>query len=144
MRFERFADMRYVGQEYFVTIPVDKLDFEAISKTFHDAYQSQYGHSTPGAPIEFVNLRLSAMGHIDKQAHSFEAKLGENPVKTSREIVFDGERLETRVLERDLMPVGELFKGPLVIDEHSATTVVPPAYTVEIEPSGHMLIRAEA
>lgn len=143
MTFERSADMRYVGQEYFVTIPVTDTDLDKISSTFHEAYQNQYGHSTPGAPIEFVNLRVSAVGAIDKHVHNFTPKTGQNPLKTTRDIIFDGETIPTDVLERDYMPADEHFKGPLVIDEHSATTVVPPGYTVYIEASGHMIIQVE-
>ncbi len=144
MSFEKSADMRYVGQEYFVNIPTDDVDLEKISNAFHEAYQSQYGHSTPGAPIEFVNLRVSSVGAIDKHIHSFKSQAQENALKSKRDIVFDGETIETDVLERDFMPIDKAFKGPLVIDEHSATTVIPPGYTVIIEPSGHMIIKVEA
>ncbi len=144
MSFERYADMRYIGQEYFVTIPLDNLDLEVIAESFHNAYQSQYGHSTPGAPLEFVNLRVSAVGAIDKHVHSFKAQVGQNPLKGKRDIIFDGQGIETDVLERDHMPVGEVYSGPLVIDEHSATTVVPPGYSVSIEENGHMIIKVEA
>ncbi len=144
MSFERYADMRYIGQEYFVTIPLDNLDLEVIAESFHNAYQSQYGHSTPGAPLEFVNLRVSAVGAIDKHVHSFKAQVGQNPLKGKRDIIFDGQGIETDLLERDHMPVGEVYSGPLVIDEHSATTVVPPGYSVSIEENGHMIIKVEA
>ena len=144
MSFERSADMRYVGQEYFVTIPVNTTDLDVITQTFHDAYQSQYGHSTPEAPAEFVNLRLSAVGAVDKHVHRFAAEEGQDAVKTTRSVIFDGCATETRVLERAFMSINARFSGPLVIDEDSATTVVPPGYDVHIEASGHMIISLEA
>lgn len=144
MSFERSVDMRYVGQEYFVTIPVETTDLDVIIKTFHDAYQSQYGHSTPEAPAEFVNLRLSAVGRVDKHVQRFSAEEGQDALKAARSVIFDGRTTETRVLERTFMPVGERFSGPLVIDENSATTVVPPGYDVHIVASGHMVISLEA
>lgn len=144
MSFERSADMRYIGQEYFVNIPIDAIDRERITRTFHEAYQNQYGHSTPGAPIEFVNLRVSAVGQVDKHVHTFLPTEGRDPVKAERDIVFDGRSLATDVFEREHMPVGKPFRGPLVIEEHSATTVVPPGYSIQIEPTGHMMIRVEA
>jgi N-methylhydantoinase A len=66
--FSRTADMRYVGQEYSVSVTVNGngtgIDLEAIDAAFHDAHRVRYGHSTPGAPVEFVNLRLAAFGRI--------------------------------------------------------------------------------
>src|SRR5690242_13973139 len=60
--FQRSADMRYVGQEYTVNVPVaEGSSLEAIDASFHEAHRVRYGHSTPGAPVEFVNLRIAAM-----------------------------------------------------------------------------------
>ncbi|MFW6183556.1 MAG: hydantoinase/oxoprolinase family protein, partial [Chloroflexota bacterium] len=61
--FLRSADMRYIGQEYTVNVPVNgDIDPASIVDTFHQAHKRRYGHSTPDAPVEFVNLRLAAMG----------------------------------------------------------------------------------
>ena len=40
------------------------IKLEEINKSFHETYKKQYGHSTPEGPIEFINLRLVATGHI--------------------------------------------------------------------------------
>ena len=61
--FARSADMRYVGQEYTVNVPLGgDVDSDEIDASFHDAHRVRYGHSTPGAPVEFVNLRLAGYG----------------------------------------------------------------------------------
>ena len=61
----RSADMRYVGQEYTVNVLVGAtISLEQIDADFHDAHRIRYGHATPGAPVEFVNLRLAALGRI--------------------------------------------------------------------------------
>ncbi len=60
--FLRTADMRYVGQEYSVTVGVDDpVDLDRVAQHFHDAHRTRYGHATPDAPVECVNLRLAAM-----------------------------------------------------------------------------------
>ena len=57
--------MRYVGQEYTVNVAVaDGCSLAEIDASFHEAHRIRYGHSTPGAPVEFVNLRIAAMGRI--------------------------------------------------------------------------------
>ena len=61
----RSADMRYVGQEYTVNVLVDAtISLDQIDAEFHEVHRTRYGHATPGAPVEFVNLRLAALGRI--------------------------------------------------------------------------------
>jgi N-methylhydantoinase A len=145
MYFELNADMRYVGQEYFVTVPVmQPINLEQIAERFHEAHNTRYGHATPDAPVEFVNLRLGALGRLESEVMSFKpsANTG-NPVRATREVVFDGKTHKTKILERDLMPVGAKYKGPLVIEETSATTVVPPGYGVSVDKFGNLIVSRE-
>ena len=143
--FERSADMRYIGQEYFVNVPVDlPIDLAQIEARFHDAHETRYGHATPGAPVEFVNLRLGALGRLDREITSFTpADQTGDPVREQREVVFDGTPQQTDILTRDLMPIGAQFDGPLVIEEDSATTVIPPGYVAQVDSLGNLIISKE-
>jgi N-methylhydantoinase A len=140
--FNMSADIRYIGQEYVVTIPiVSPYDIAEIDQNFHVAYKIRYGHSTPGAPLEFVNLRLTAFGRLDSEIMGFQpnADAGD-PVKGVREVYFDGVNMQTTILNRDAMPIDTHYEGPLIIDEQSATTVVPPGYIVHVDPLGNVII----
>ncbi len=145
MYFTMSADMRYIGQEYFVTIPINApFDIETIDANFHDAYKVRYGHSTPGAPIEFVNLRLAAFGRLPSEVMGYQAKENTgDAVIGKRQVVFDGQELETAILDRDAMPIGAEYDGPLIIEELSATTVVPPGYTVTVDTFGNVIITGQ-
>jgi N-methylhydantoinase A len=57
---ERFADMRYVGQSYELTVP-DGGDF-------HAAHQRVYGYSDAKRPVETVTLRVRAVVKTPKPA----------------------------------------------------------------------------
>jgi N-methylhydantoinase A len=141
--FARTADMRYVGQEYSVNVAIGaRIDLAEIDRSFHDAHRVRYGHSTPGAPAEFVNLRLAGFGRIAGGAAPFRPLVGElDPIVGRRPAVFDGERLETAVVHRDrLRRPGASFDGPLVVEEESATTVVPPGATMTVDELGNLLI----
>jgi N-methylhydantoinase A len=140
--FAMSADIRYIGQEYVVTIPINApYDIAEIDRNFHIAYKIRYGHSTPGAPLEFVNLRLTAFGRLDSEVMGFQpnADAGD-PVKGIREVYFDGVQMQTTILKRDAMPIDTRYEGPLIIDEQSATTVVPPGYIVYVDPLGNVII----
>ena len=77
MRFVCTADMRYVGQEYFVNMvvpheePISDRSVASMIERFHAAYQIRYGHSTPGAPLELVNLRVVAVGSLPGRIEGF-------------------------------------------------------------------------
>jgi N-methylhydantoinase A len=140
--FARSADMRYVGQEYTVTVTVGgDIELDGIDHDFHEAHRIRYGHSTPGAPVEFVNLRLAAMGRIAAGAAPFRAPAEKrDPLLARRQVVFSGAQYETDVLLRDHLRPGAENQGPLVIEEESSTTVVPAGYSVEVDDLGNLLV----
>ena len=68
---EPSADLRYSGQEYTVTLPLDtsqgmKALIEGIPDQFAEAHNVRYGHSNPGEAVEFVNLRMAAFGGMTR------------------------------------------------------------------------------
>lgn len=145
MRFMRSADMRYVGQEYWVNVPVPApADLETVVQSFHEMHRTRYGHSTPNAPVEFVNLRVAAVGLIEREVIGFnEAEQGLDPQVGVRQVIFDGASRETRLMMRRRLAPGENYSGPLVIEEETTTTVVPPGWEVAIDAFGNMVITAE-
>lgn len=142
MYFAMSADIRYIGQEYFVNVPIKApFDIATIDHDFHEVYKIRYGHSTPGAPIEFVNLRLAAFGRVGSEVLGFRPAAGAgDPVTGKRNVIFDGQSLSTTILNRDAMPIGAQYEGPLIIDESSATTVIPPGYTATVDQFGNIII----
>jgi N-methylhydantoinase A len=145
MYFARSVDMRYVGQEYAVSVAVGApIALAEVASSFHEAHRVRYGHATPDAPVEFVNLRLAAMGRIRAESVPYRPPSGgEDAVSGSRAVVFDGEERETPVLSRDLLAPGERRDGPLVVEEPSSTTIVPPGVGVEVDEFGNLLITYE-
>lgn len=140
--FQRSADMRYVGQEYTINVPLGTEDIAAIQADFHDAYDRRYGHSSPGAPIEFVNLRVAAFGALQKYpGTNVVAATNGDPVVGERDVVFDGVRHATPIVARDRLGLEYSATGPLIIEEQSATTVVPPNWSVTIDQQGSIVMQ---
>src|SRR2546423_5589064 len=60
-------DLRYVGQEFTLSVPVTQRQIEAqdrraIRKAFDRLYERRYAHHSPEEPVEIVNIRLAAIG----------------------------------------------------------------------------------
>jgi N-methylhydantoinase A/oxoprolinase/acetone carboxylase beta subunit len=54
----RFADMRYAGQSYELTIPWES--------SFHDAHRKEYGYADPARSVEVVALRVRAVERVPR------------------------------------------------------------------------------
>jgi N-methylhydantoinase A len=140
--FARSADMRYVGQEYSVNVRIGPaVDLAEVEAAFHTGHAVRYGHSTPGAPVELVNLRLAALGRITTASVPYrpptEAK---DPGLGRRPVVFGGEQHETRAVVRSRLRPGDELEGPLIVEDETATTVVPPGRSLAIDDYGNLLI----
>jgi len=141
--FLRSADMRYVGQEYTINVVIEEgSDIATATESFHAAHDTRYGHSSPGAPVEFVNLRVAALGALDKFNQTItHVASGGDPVIGERTVVFSGVEHRTPVLSRDQFGTDFTTDGPVIIEEQSATTVVPPGWKVQLESDGSVILR---
>src|SRR5262249_50171190 len=62
---QAFFDLRYEGQEFFVTVPVElneieRADRQAIRERFDGLHDRYYGHCAAAEAAELVNVRLTA------------------------------------------------------------------------------------
>lgn len=143
---QRSADMRYVGQEYSINVPVaSAIELDALIEEFHSTHERRYGHSSPGSPVEFVNLRVAVIGAIEKYGGAAEALAGsgEDSQIATREAVFNGETHTTPVLARSRLGADFSAAGPLIIEEQSATTVVPPGWRASNDAMGNLILTAK-
>ncbi|MDR5701136.1 hydantoinase/oxoprolinase family protein [Agromyces aerolatus] len=145
---EHAVDVRYLGQEYFLTVPLRDADepldadfLDALGRRFATAYEARYGHSTLGAPIEIVTLRTRVVGRLENpSAFTVADAASAEFVHEIRQVVFDGEAVDTIVTERDDLGAGHEFTGPAIVIEATATTVVPPGFTVRVDAHGSLVI----
>ena len=141
MSFILTADMRYIGQEYYVNVEIDKvIDLSKINSDFHETYKKQFGHSTPDGPLEFINLRLVAEGKISKSNSLKPSKTFVNMKDSMRKVIFDNKDFDTKVFDRSNIKLKEKIRGPLIVEEETATTVIPPNYVLEKDEFGNLII----
>ncbi|MGC8781847.1 MAG: hydantoinase/oxoprolinase family protein, partial [Anaerolineae bacterium] len=55
-------DLRYRGQSFELTVPVESYDPAEAARRFHAAHEQRYGYARPDAPVELVNVRVTAAG----------------------------------------------------------------------------------
>ena len=141
---ERSLDVRYRGQGYELNIPIVTNSRTEPVARFHDEHRRRYGYHHAGREIEIVTLRLRskikarALG-ITQSKKSETRKSRALPVERAG-VIFDGKTLATPVYERGHLVPGQSLRGPAIITEYSATTVIPPGKKFHMERNGNLLI----
>jgi N-methylhydantoinase A len=139
VRFERFGDFRYQGQEYVLTIPISSgaVDMAGVRRSFDAAYERQYGHSSPEGRAEVANLRVAAIGRLQRPPAPDPVIVASQP-RRMRDVYFDGLSTETAIIQRDQIAPADVIYGPAVIEEPTATTLLPPNWRVRLIAGGHL------
>jgi N-methylhydantoinase A len=153
--FQRFGDMRYVGQGYElkVALPAAALSeasLAALWEDFHATHKREYGHAFRASAIEIVNLMVTGAGTMPKLTQLKSpptSTLADARLRSSTCIFRVEGRLQefdTPFYQRALLPVGEAFAGPAIILQKDSTTVVPPGSSACVHASGSIVITLEA
>jgi N-methylhydantoinase A len=150
--FAFFADLRYVGQEHAISIPVKNPgqllgDSSELYELFHAEHARRYSQSAPDESMEVVSLRLvltSARQDAIAESWLNEPWVAEAPVpEETREVVFDNPAKPhmARIAWRPSLPVGATVEGPAVIEEPNSTTLIHPGDVATVHASGSLIIK---
>ena len=136
VHFERFAEMRYVGQRHNikVAIPPD-ADVAAIRRAFDDDYRRRYGHADASVPAEFQALHVSAFARLDRPDIRRLPRSQRPAAEPRQRQIYFGAALglrEAQVYDRYALAPGFRAAGPAVLEEYGSTTVIWPHDRFEI------------
>ena len=135
---EIHLDLRYLGQSYEIEVPLTR-DFIG---EFHAAHRRAFGHSTPGAVVEVVNIRLRATpAQSPFRSHNRAAARSAGPISHAQ--VLAGERARNvPIYSRDALGAGARIRGPAIIVELSSTAYVAPQFTMRTDDYGNLHLEA--
>lgn len=152
IRFMRYADMRYAGQEHTVKVPLASGPVTPESLTqliadFHELHEKNYTFKLEEAETEIVNLHLTAFGSVEKPAlKKLQLKGGTatDALKEKRPVYYEQDGwVDTVVYNRSKLEPGMAFSGPAVIEEQAAVTVIYPDQKASIDEYGNLIIETE-
>lgn len=140
-------DLRYVGQEFSLSVPaaLESLragDWKGVRADFDALHEQRYAHHSPEEPVEVVNLRLAAIGHRPRLNFPKFAPTGAAvPVRTQIVALHDVKNpLTCPVYERRELGGGAVITGPAVIQEIATTTLLWPGDVCRVAETGEMII----
>ena len=108
---------------------------------FNEAHDSRYGHSNPGAPVELVAVRAAALGDLGHaEPEELAAGGGPPPAALPRRASSRAPSMRPRSSRARTLGTGARLEGPLVVEETTATTVVPPGCALTVDRYGSLII----
>ncbi|MBX9775590.1 MAG: hydantoinase/oxoprolinase family protein [Xanthobacteraceae bacterium] len=142
--FERFGEMRYVGQRHNIKVPLpDTADPAAIRTSFDRDYKRRYGHADARANAEFQALHLSAFSRMRRPELKWLPRAQGGSATPQRRQVYFGAAgtLDAAVFDRTALPVGFKGQGPALIEEYGSTTLIWPGDRFEVGTFGELRIQ---
>jgi len=136
---ERYIDVRYIGQEYYLRIPIsnETLDVTKLSQDFNDEHERNYGYATREFACEMVNLRVTALGLVERPSFpeypERSAADGALVASMIRAVFFDGAMVDTNIYKVESLRAGDSITGPAVIEDPRSTVVVLPGQRASVD-----------
>ena len=127
---ERCAFMRYAGQGWEITVPLenetfDYLGIELLNNKFEKTYEEHFGRAIEGLQIEVVGWSVKVTSPRPETEKTITVD-SENIVMTdSKRVVYDpakGTEVEASVFQRENLNPGDCVMGPAIIVESQTTT----------------------
>ena len=148
VQVQAFFDLRYAGQEFFLTVPValeeiDRADRQAIRGRFDGLHDRYFGHSAASEPAELVNVRLTTTAVRPKLAFPrWQPATRGQPGVQYRDVYVDDPRTPLRcpIYDRDTLAAGDEVAGPAIVEEYATTVFLGRGDRAVVAPSGELVV----
>ena len=143
----RTADLRFAGQEHTVevSVPTGELSraaLAALGETFGGMHLERYGHRMDD-PVELVTARIRAIGRVPRPELPLAGPGDRSRARRGSRSVYLGAArgsLDYAVYGREHLGRGDIVRGPAIIEEYTATTVVHAADVCTVGDHGELTI----
>lgn len=148
----RSVDMRYMGQNYELTISMPNSilgpnQLIEILRNFYEAHERAYGYRTEGAPVQAVTFRVEAIGMAPKisieeqeqgERSPENALIGERQVYLGRD---EGGLATCSVYAREELRPGNQLAGPAIVEQMDTTTLLLRGQQATMDGYRNLIIR---
>jgi 5-oxoprolinase (ATP-hydrolysing) len=142
LNIRRRVQLKYEGTD--TTLLVDADDNEAMKEAFTRDHKRQFGFLMPDRPIVVEAGVVEAVGRgqaTGEEQSRPDADTSKPEVEAQVECFMGGKpRPDTPVIRRENLARGHCIKGPAILVEDNATTVVEPGWQAEVNRYGHLVL----
>ncbi|MBM3357589.1 MAG: hydantoinase/oxoprolinase family protein [Betaproteobacteria bacterium] len=146
---ERAADLRFVGQGFELVTPLPKGPYTpkslaAIRQAFVREYRRVFRQVPLVSDIEIINIRVALTakaGRTELKVHERRsAASGARKGTRKAWLASRGRFVEMPVYDRYALAAGTGIKGPAIVEEASATMIVPPSARAQVDRAGNLIV----
>ncbi|WP_295992334.1 hydantoinase B/oxoprolinase family protein [Rugamonas sp.] len=138
----RRVHLRYEGTDSALIVP-----FGAVAEMragFEAAYKRRFSFLMPAKALIVEAVSVEAVGKSDAPAEFVEPaprRMRALMPDAAAPMYCAGKWRNTPLYRRDATRIGDIIKGPAVIAEANATTIVEPGWQAEVTPHDHIVMR---
>jgi len=132
----RFADLRYRGQSFELTVPAGD---PGLATRFSAAHRRRYGFEMTDASVQIVSVRVTATVSVPKPPLA-RSEHADDAGPSTRSAHFDGVWYDVDVFRPGDLAVGTLIDGPVIVEFPEATCVVRPGWSARIDAAGALVL----
>ena len=138
--------LRYEGTDSALVVLAG--DMAGMTAQFEQAYKRRYSFLMPARALIVEAVSVEAIGQSDAPAEQLVATTtpsGKAAPQDTARMYSAGRWHDTGVYARGALLPGHAVRGPAIIAEDNATTVVEPGWEARVTPYGHLVLqRVEA
>jgi N-methylhydantoinase A len=146
LKFHRYAEMRYRGQEHSVSVSLSGGSAEQLLSDFHGTHQKTFSFALMKATAEITMLHLQTevlsevigLPNIGGNKHNTL----DNALKGQRSVFLTKQKgwVACNVYDRNRLPIGSSIPGPALVEEPTTTTFVPSDQRFTRDETGQLII----
>jgi N-methylhydantoinase A len=140
-------DCRFPGQGFDLPVTIPRISIGALdgaARRFRDLHERTYGYADPVEPVEIVTARLSVFGSLARPEPSRVAAGSRTPSraallgKTAARLPGGSWCPDLPVYQRDRLRAGNRLRGPAIVHQMDATTVVLDGQAADVDELGSL------
>jgi N-methylhydantoinase A len=145
-RLMREMDLRYVGQQYDLRVPLAEssgMDTATIRAAFEREHDRLFGHTQPDGVVCINKLRLVAIGVLPPLELPAAEPARDGVAPVDRRQVWLTESVgwqEVDVYRGTDLGVSHVIRGPALIEEQTTTILVGPFDSLKVDPANNYCI----
>jgi N-methylhydantoinase A len=145
-RIEYGLDLRYAGQAFELPVWIEAVPHSAtqLRTLFEGEHRGRYGYARAQLAVEVVNLRVRVVQPKVGAPLTPPMPAGTGAAPEWAEVHLGGQLVRAQFIAREALRVGDTVIGPAVIEEATATTLVPPNWHAICLPTGDLLLEHSA
>jgi len=141
--FNFSGDLRYLGQEYTLTISIESLKNGwqlKLRNDFDRAYLIRFGHCNEEETVELVNLRVTLVIFKNKKNKHIKKTFTDNTKFRYEKFWSLNQWHDLPICNYEEIKLGSTYEGPLMVTDSSFTSYIPKNWKLKLHKQGHMIL----